>query len=291
MRKFKVGVAGVGQRADVFVAGKYPEFARSALARLFDDGLVLINSKPAKAGQNLRLRAQISVDDKLLKTQPEPIDLPVLYEDEDVVVINKPAGVLSHSKGALNTEPTVASFLIGKITDKNLTGNRAGIVHRLDRRTSGVIIGAKSEKALKHLQKQFSTRKTTKIYQAIVEGHPEPPAAIIDAPIERDPKRPQSFRVGAGGKPAQTQYNTLKTFKKGDKYHSLLSLTPVTGRTHQLRIHLAYIGHPIVGDGVYGHDGPVMLLHALSLGVNLPNGQKGDFSAPLPKYFEDFMQS
>ena len=288
MRKFKVSVAGVGQRVDVFVASKFPEFARSALSHLFDEQLVLINKHPVKPGQKLHLKDELQIDDTLLKTQPAAIEIPVIYEDDEVVVMDKPAGVLTHSKGALNTESTVASFLKDKITDENLAGNRAGIVHRLDRATSGVIIGAKTEKAMEHLQKQFSNRKTKKTYLAVVEGWPEPTEAIIDAPIERNPKRPQTFKVSPTGKPAQTAYRTLKQFDKDGNRFTLLELKPVTGRTHQLRVHLKYIGHPVVGDSLYGHAGNNLLLHARELEITLPGSQRRIFQAEPPVYFTDF---
>jgi len=265
------------------VAGKYPEFSRSALEQLFDRNLVVLDGRPIKASQKTKAGDQIKVDEKLLRTEPVPIELPIIYEDNEVVVINKPGGILTHSKGALNTEGTVASFIKGKITDKNLTGNRAGIVHRLDRATTGVIIGAKSESSLKFLQKQFSTRKTKKTYIAIVGGTPKPLEAIIDAPILRNPKKPQTFKVDPSGKPAQTHYKVIKELVG----KSLVELKPVTGRTHQLRVHLAYIGHPIIGDRIYGKEAEHMLLHAQSLELTLPNGQRRVFEAPLPGYFKD----
>jgi 23S rRNA pseudouridine1911/1915/1917 synthase len=289
MRRFKVNKTGVGQRTDVFVASKYPQFSRSALVQLFDADLIKANGKPAKPSQKLKAGDNLQIDDTILKAEPTAIEIPIIYEDGNVVVMNKPAGVLSHSKGALNTEGTVASFLSDKITDKNLTGNRAGIVHRLDRPTSGIIIGAKNEATQKHLQKQFSNRKTKKTYIAVVEGTPDPAEAIIDAPIERNPKRPQTFRVGAGGKAAQTHYQTLRPFKNKTKNYSLVGLKPVTGRTHQLRVHLGYIGHPIVGDFVYGKEGPNLMLHALSLELTLPGGERRIFTTEPPKHFKDFV--
>jgi 23S rRNA pseudouridine1911/1915/1917 synthase len=289
MKKFKVGVAGVGQRADVFVSDKFAEFARSALSGLFDEGLVLVNSQPAKSGQKLHLDDQIQVDDSLLKAKPAVIEIPVIYEDENVVVMDKPAGILTHNKGALNTESTVASFLKSKITDEKLIGNRAGIVHRLDRATSGVIIGAKNDESLKYLQKQFSNHKTKKTYLAVVEGLVELPEAVIDAPIERNPKRPQTFRVNSTGKAAQTAYRTLKQFGAAGKRYTFLELKPVTGRTHQLRVHLKYIGHPIVGDKLYGHEGFELLLHAQQLELTLPGNQRRTFQSQAPNYFNDFI--
>lgn len=288
MKKFRAGPDDVGSRLDVFLARKYPQFSRASLDPLFDSGLVFRNKKPAKQGDRLRASDAIGLDEKLLFKKPDVIKLPVLYEDDDVVVVDKPAGVLTHSKGALNLEATVASFVKDKIVDKNLSGNRAGIVHRLDRATSGLIIAAKTEAAQKYLQRQFSNRKVTKVYQAIVIGWPKPTEALIDAPIERDPKRPQTFRVGQGGKSAQTRYRSLEHFEKDDKKYALLELSPITGRTHQLRVHLAYIGSPVLGDNLYGKGGGELYLHAHSLKLHLPSGQQKKFTSALPDKFKRF---
>lgn len=288
MQEFKVSRAAAGTRADVFITAKYPEFARSALKGLFELQNVQINSKIAKPGYRLKPGDKVSVDAQTLSTQPEPIDLPVLYDDKDVVVIDKPPGVLTHSKGVLNLESTVASFLTGKLNDKNLKGNRAGIVHRLDRGTSGVIITARNQESLNWLQKQFSTRKVKKTYLAVVEGRLHPSTAIIDIPIGRNPKKPQSFKTMASGKPAKTQYKVLKNLSKAGKDYSLVELEPLTGRTHQIRVHLAYIGHPVVGDRIYGHNGQGLLLHAQKLELILPNGHEMKFSSPMPDRFKGF---
>jgi 23S rRNA pseudouridine1911/1915/1917 synthase len=205
MQEFKVGQADAGKRTDVFVAENFPDFSRSSLKSLFGQKLVKVNSKTEEPGDKLKKGDLVSVDVSTLNHNPQELDLPVIYEDNDVIVVDKPSGVLTHSKGALNTEATFASFLKPRITDNSLTGNRAGVAHRLDRLTSGVIIGARTLGALKHLQKQFSTRKAAKTYLAVVESVAEPPMAIIDAAIGRNPARPQTFKVIAGGKPAQTE--------------------------------------------------------------------------------------
>lgn len=277
-----------GLRIDIFVARQYSQFARSSLEVLFDNKLVLLNSKVAKAGDKVREGDVVQVNETELFREPERIELPILYEDQNVIVINKPAGVLTHSKGSLNLEATVASFINPKITDEQLAGNRAGVVHRLDRATSGVIIAAKNSETLHFLQKQFSTRKTKKTYFAVVEGWPEPEQAIIDAPIARNPKKPQTFIVASGGKPAQTEYKVLQKFEKNGLKYSFLELIPTTGRTHQLRVHLKYIGHPIVGDKFYGHEAAHMYLHAQALEITLPGGERKLFKAPLPKIFKEF---
>jgi 23S rRNA pseudouridine1911/1915/1917 synthase len=288
MRKFSASEADAGARLDVFVAAKYPEFSRSSLEALFEKNLVLVNDSPAKPSYKIRGEEVVKVDETPLKVVPPAIDLPIIYEDDEVIVINKPDGVLTHSKGALNQEATVASFIKTKLKEKKLAGNRAGIVHRLDRHTSGVIITAKTEAAQKWLQKQFSTRRVKKTYLAIVEGRLDPGKALIDAPISRNPNKPQTFGVQAGGKSAQTEYETLECFEKNGRIYSLLKLLPRTGRTHQLRVHLAYLGHPIVGDSVYGKAGTELLLHAEALELTLPNKSRQTFRAPVPEKIKSF---
>ena len=288
MLKLKAKDSDKAKRVDVFMAENLPDFSRSALKGLFTKNFVTVDNKAVKASHKLSSGDTIEVDTSLLSVVPEVIDIPIIYEDEDVAVMNKPAGVLTHSKGVLNNEATVASFIKDKLNDQNLIGNRAGIVNRLDRGTSGVIISAKNEKVLKWLQKQFSTRKTNKTYLAVVEGIPTPEQAIIDAPIERNPKKPQTFRVGGAGRPSQTRYKVLKKVNRSSNLYSVLELNPQTGRTHQLRVHLKYIGHPIVGDHIYGHGGENMYLHAKSLEVTLPGGRRVKFEAAEPKIFKDF---
>jgi len=288
MKKFTVSEAAAGSRLDVFVAEQYPQFTRSSLEALFDQGSVQLNGRASKASAKIRTNDSVSLDDELLIAEPPEVQLPIIYEDDSVIVIDKPDGLLTHSKGALNLEPSVASFIKAKLNDENLIGNRAGIVHRLDRRTSGVIITAKNEASQKWLQKQFSTRKVKKQYLAIVEGTLEPQKALIDAPIARNPNRPQSFMVSSSGKPAQTEYEALEHIEKKGEHYTLVNLRPRTGRTHQLRVHLAYINHPIVGDNIYGHDGPKLLLHAASLELTLPDKSRRTFSSPTPDKIEDF---
>lgn len=283
-RRYEIDKVSAGGRADIYITAKLPEFTRSSLKNLFNADHVMINGQSIRASHILHQGDILTLNTDLLFAEPEAIEIPIIYEDDDVIVMNKPAGLLTHSKGALNTEATVASFIKPKLTDKSLTGNRAGIAHRLDRVTSGVIIAAKNEKTLKWLQKQFSTRKVKKTYIAMAEGTPKPEEAIIDAPIERNPKKPQTFRVGSNGRPAITNYKVLKILKP----YSLLELRPLTGRTHQLRVHLKYIGHSIVGDNVYGHGGENMYLHARSLEITLPGGRRHKFEVPEPKIFTDF---
>lgn len=274
------------QRLDLHVVDMIPTLTRSYAAKLIEDGKVTVNGEVVtKAGYKMRRGDKVVVDhdEELFKHIPT-IDLPVLYEDDDCAVIIKPVGLLSHSKGAFNPEPTVASWLRGRI--QSMEGERAGIVHRLDRATSGVMICAKTPEAHSWLQKQFAQRRVKKTYSAIVMGHLKEPEAVIDMPIERNPKRPQTFRVGANGKSAITQYQVMESTEK----HSLVELKPETGRTHQLRVHLSHIGHPIVGDELYGGEQAERLyLHAHRLELTLLNRERKVFTAPIPDSFKEFL--
>lgn len=271
-----------GVRLDVHIHSRLPELSRASIQKLIEQGAVKVNGTiQTKTGYRLRPADKLEVAYDATTQIPPSIQLPVIYEDEDCVVINKPAGVLTHSKGSFNVEATVATWLSGRLKP-GLTGNRAGIVHRLDRATSGLMICAKTPAAQQWLQKQFSQRKVKKTYLALVKGRLEPEQAIIDMPIERNPRHPQTFRVGHRGKPATTAYKILRA--NGEI--SLVELQPTTGRTHQLRVHLAQLGHPILGDRLYG--GPPadrLALHAQALELTLPNKQRRLFQVSLPPDF------
>jgi len=275
----------IALRVDVFTAKFYPELSRSSIQRLLSEDKVLVNDKPIKNNYRLKVGDRVDVDyDSIADNLVPEINIPVIYEDKDCVVINKPAGLLSHSKGVFNPEATVATWLSTRLSGMN--GERAGIVHRLDRATSGVMICAKTEEASAWLQKQFSTRKVDKHYVAIVDGVIEPREAIIDIPIGRNPKEPSTFRADVNGKASITRYKVLKSNEK----YSMVDLKPETGRTHQLRVHLNYLGYPIVGDTLYGGSkANRMYLHALSLDITLPSKERQHFEAPLPKIFNDKM--
>jgi 23S rRNA pseudouridine1911/1915/1917 synthase len=278
----------IPERLDRYVVRQYPEISRSFAVRLVEDGKVLVNGEPAaKAGYKLRPTDTVEITyDPVLATELPSIQLPVIYEDDDCVVINKPVGVLAHSKGVFNPEASVSSWLSSRV--KNMSGNRAGIVHRLDRATSGVMIVAKSSEALSWLQKQFSQRKVKKTYLAVVKGQLDQGEALIDLPVERNPRKPQTFRVGANGKSAQTVYKVLQS----NNEMSLVELKPTTGRTHQLRVHLAHLNHPILGDTLYaGPKADRLYLHAQSLELTLPNKQRKVFTVPEPQEFHDILAS
>lgn len=280
MYRLKITDELAGKRSDKLLAEQLPQFPRTALTRLFDKNLVWLNGKPTKPGHKLRTGDSLSADLSPLDIKIEDIELPILYEDDDVLVINKPSGVISHARGKYFDEPSVASFIRQKTGQK---GERSGIVHRLDRATSGVMICAKNQETLVFLQKQFSLRKVNKTYIAIIEGSPPTDKGTIDMPIGRSLKTPAMFRVTEDGKQALTHYRTIA--KQLDS--TTLELSPETGRTHQLRVHLKHLGHPIVGDILYGgRTASRLMLHAARLEITLPGGRRTTFRAPIPNDFQ-----
>lgn len=276
-------------RLDTYVAKYWPEQSRSLWHKLIIQGYVKVNevtqtSPKLKVGED-----DVVTVATLPVVELEENTLPVVYEDEHVVVINKPSGVLTHAKGALTEEFSVAEFVRPLQTETD-NSNRPGIVHRLDRATSGVIICSKDNATKRQLQKQFQDRKAHKTYLAVVDGQLKLDQAKIDLPIERNPKKPSSFRVNAKGKSAVTNYRVLA---KNDRY-SVVELSPVTGRTHQLRVHLAHLGCPIVGDTLYGGSRSptsTMCLHAIQLEITIPPSQRRTFQAPLPTNLQQFMSN
>ena len=271
-------------RLDAYLAQYFPEHSRSAWQKYIAAGYVKVNGEVVTSNKLTLGEDDEVTADTNAKLYDLSIDLPVIYEDENVVVINKPVGVLSHAKGGIVEEATVADFFKSK-TSYGSDTNRPGIIHRLDRATSGVMLGAKNHETASQLQKQFSKRKVKKTYIAIVKGVPKDTEAHIELPIERNPSHPSQFRVGANGKYAATTYEVLES-KNGK---SMVKLMPETGRTHQLRVHMAHIGNPIIGDIVYGKSADRMYLHALSLEITLPGGERKVFEAPLPDEFQKEM--
>jgi 23S rRNA pseudouridine1911/1915/1917 synthase len=267
-------------RLDAYLAQYWPEYSRSTWTKYIKEGYVSVNGDVETSNKRV-----LGEDDEVNVNVPAAPDhdeqtLPVIYQDDNVIVINKPIGVLSHSKGALNDEFTVASFF-KRFSSYNADTNRPGIVHRLDRDTSGVMIGALNDKTAKLLQKQFADRKTKKTYIAVVDGALKQPEAMIDLPIGRNPKAPSKFRVDPNGKSAQTLYRVMAN---GSNY-SLVELRPLTGRTHQLRVHMAHLGTPIHGDKVYGKAADRLYLHAATLEITIPEGQRRIFGAEVPPEF------
>lgn len=275
-------------RLDQYVAQFWPEYSRSVWQKYILAGYVKVNGEVVTVskvtlGEDDEVTVEIAADPDFSKHT-----LPVVYEDEHVVVINKPHGVLTHAKGEIVDEFSVADFMRPKMTEPDET-NRPGIVHRLDRDTSGIIICAKDKETKTLLQKQFQDRKAHKTYLAIVRGVPKELSATLDLPIERNPKKPSTHRVGVNGKQASTHYEVIGS----NKTHSVIRLTPRTGRTHQLRVHMAYIGVPIVGDRLYGSPkSPIdrLCLHAESLEITIPTSHRETFTAKPPEDFKNFME-
>lgn len=274
-------------RLDQYVAQFWPEYSRSVWQKYIAAGYVSVNGIV-----ETKVKRTLDEDDEVTVEIPSDPDfsaqeLPVVYEDNHVLVINKPFGVLTHAKGEIVDEFTVADFVKSKMLVPE-DSNRPGIVHRLDRDTSGIMIAAKDTETKGLLQKQFQDRKAHKTYLAVVQGTPKELNATLDLPIERNPKAPSTHRVGVNGKHAITRYEVLGSNHK----FSVVRLRPETGRTHQLRVHMAYIGTPIVGDRLYGSaKSPIdrLCLHAESLEITIPTSQRKTFSAQPPEDFQELM--
>ena len=257
-------------RLDVLMAGIFKSYNRSMIQKFIEYGFVTVDGVLVKK-PNTRFEEGVKIDLKIPKVMKNADLVPeVIYEDKNVVVLNKPAGLLSMGRGQYCPENTLEKY--------------GFLVHRLDRDTSGVVILAKNEEVQSFLKKQFQDRTTKKTYYAVISGRLKLDEARIDLPLARDLKRPTTFRVDPNGKEAETFYKVVKT---NDKY-SLVELRPTTGRTHQLRVHLQYLGHPILGDVVYGGEKAERLfLHAKKLEITLPDGRREVFEAALPAEFSN----
>ena len=271
-------------RLDIYLSTKFDTtISRSLWQKYIKAGYVSVNNKVATTP-----KFEVDETDEIALNLPEKeqtdVDLPILYEDDDVIVVNKPSGLLTHAKGGLSDEPTVAEIIRPKTSFATDT-DRPGIVHRLDRDTSGLLIIAKNPESAAHLQRQFAERTAKKTYIAITDGKPKLNAAKIDLPIGRNPSAPSTFRIDPNGKPAQTTYHVLAE----NDAQSLVELKPTTGRTHQLRVHLAHLNTPILGDRVYGKSSDCrMMLHAQKLEITLPSGERKVFEATIPDEFKRF---
>ena len=279
---FKISPTKV--RLDIYLSTKFDTtISRSLWQKYIKAGYVSVNNKAVTTP-----KFEVDETDEIALNLPEKeqtdVDLPILYEDDDVIVVNKPSGLLTHAKGGLSDEPTVAEIIRPKTSFATDT-DRPGIVHRLDRDTSGLLIIAKNPESAAHLQRQFAERTAKKTYIAITDGKPKLNAAKIDLPIGRNPSAPSTFRIDPNGKPAQTTYHVLAE----NDAQSLIELKPTTGRTHQLRVHLAHLNAPILGDRVYGKSSDCrMMLHAQKLEITLPSGDRKVFEAAIPDEFKRF---
>jgi 23S rRNA pseudouridine1911/1915/1917 synthase len=293
--QWQVEPSGTGERLDRAVAARLPELSRSYAANLIERGHISVNGVPAtKAGHKLKPGDLISVDVPAPEPsglQAENIPLSVVYEDADLLVIDKPAGMVVHPAPG-HAGGTLVNALLAHVPELELDMGdeaRPGIVHRLDKDTSGLMVVAKRRPAHEALSRQMAARTMRKEYLALVRGKPNPPAAVIEAPIARDARDRQRMAVVQGGRPARTRYSLEQVYGS----YTLVRCVLETGRTHQIRVHMSSTGHPILGDPIYGK--PTLkdanrlgltrqFLHATKLGFTIPStGEWREFDSPLPE--------
>ncbi len=293
---YEIDQAKAGMRLDVFLARENPEFSRSYLQRLIGEGLVKVNNDPAKAGYRLKPGDEVLLCvpyPEELKVEAQPIPLDIYYEDGDVIVINKPRGMVVHPAEG-NYSGTLVNALLYHCRDLSGIGGvlRPGVVHRLDKDTSGLLMVAKNDAAHLELARQLKDRRVVRRYLALAHGCFQEDTGTIAAPIGRHPRDRQRMAVVAGGKPAVTHYQVVQRFPE----FTLLNVRLETGRTHQIRVHMAYLGHPLVGDNKYApkrnHYGlQGQFLHAAVLGFTHPRTKEYlEFSAPLPTELAEFLR-
>ncbi|SFA88149.1 RluA family pseudouridine synthase [Clostridium frigidicarnis] len=289
---FLIEQNNVGIRIDKFLNEKIEDKSRSFIQGLIDDNQVLVNEKNVKSNYKLRLEDKVVVnipEPKELWVEPEDIPLDILYEDSDVIVVNKPQGMVVHpAAGVYNG--TLVNALLNHCKDlSGINGViRPGIVHRIDKDTSGVLVIAKNDYAHNKLSEQFKAHSMKREYYALVEGIIKDEEGIIETNLGRHPTDRIKFAVVSNGKHAITHYKVIERFKTA----TLVKCNLETGRTHQIRIHMAYIGHPLIGDSVYGYKkqrfkATGQLLHAKVLGFIHPTKNEFiEFESPLPEYFQ-----
>ncbi|MGN1259189.1 MAG: RluA family pseudouridine synthase [Christensenellales bacterium] len=292
---FIVDKNGEGKRLDVYLSEIMPDTTRSAIKKSIEEGLTTVDGKVVKAGKILKLNETIQFEEHeiLLNVEPECISLNIIYEDDDIAVINKPQGLTVHPAPGNYTGTLVNGLLFhfGKMSD--IGGNiRPGIVHRIDKDTSGLLVVAKTNVAHLSLAKQISTKECKRRYIALVEGVVKQDSGIIDEPIGRSPSDRKKMAVVLNGRPAVTHYKVIERFNK----YTLMQFDLETGRTHQIRVHSKFIGHPIVGDKTYGYknqkfDLNGQLLHAKRLEFTHPTTKKHMvFEVDLPDYFQKILK-
>ncbi len=292
---FIVDKNGEGKRLDVYLSEIMPDTTRSAIKKSIEEGLTTVDGKVVKAGKILKLNETIQFEEHeiLLNVEPECISLNIIYEDDDIAVINKPQGLTVHPAPGNYTGTLVNGLLFhfGKMSD--IGGNiRPGIVHRIDKDTSGLLVVAKTNVAHLSLAKQISTKECKRRYIALVEGVVKQDSGTIDEPIGRSPSDRKKMAVVLNGRPAVTHYKVIERFNN----YTLMQFDLETGRTHQIRVHSKFIGHPIVGDKTYGYknqkfDLNGQLLHAKRLEFTHPTTKKHMvFEVDLPDYFQKILK-
>lgn len=285
-------------RLDKYLAEQFPEQTRSYLQRLIKEGEVLVNGKAVKTGYQLSCGDEVSVnipEPKELDVEPQKMDLDIVYEDEDVILINKPKGMVVHPAPGHTTD-TLVNGLLYHCKD-NLSGingvARPGIVHRIDRDTTGILIVCKNDMAHNSIAAQLKEHSINRRYRALVHGNIKEDKGTVEGPIGRHPVDRKKMAINErNGKPAVTHYTVLERFGN----YTLIECVLETGRTHQIRVHMTSIGHPLVGDEVYGPAKcPFKLqgqcLHAMVLGFVHPRTREYmEFSADIPEYFEELLR-
>ena len=295
MISLTVARENAGSRLDRFLAEALVDFSRARLQTLIRDGFVTLNGHPPRPRDLVRTGDVVELEEpeiKKIEAQPEAMALDIIFEDDDLLVLNKPPGLVVHP-GAGHRQHTLVNALLAHCP--NLSGiggrERPGIVHRLDKDTSGCLVVAKNDVTHRDLSKQFAARTLEKIYLALVAGVPRKLTGIIDAAITRHPVHRQKMSIGrTRGRSAKTEYRVLRS---GEGI-SLIECTLHSGRTHQIRVHLHHLGHPVLGDKLYGakHAGdfPRQMLHAWKLGFDHPRtGERLRFDAPVPRDFAQAM--
>jgi len=287
------------ERLDKFLVSKLTDYSRARIQSLITSSCVLVNGlEPKKTGIALERgdRIDISIPEVTQSDLiPEAIPLDIVYEDQNVLVINKPANMVVHPSAGHNSGTLTHAVLAHTPELAGIGGvARPGVVHRLDKDTSGIIIIAKDDKSHRWLQDQFRLRNTIKIYTALVDGHPPTPKGRIEAAIGRDTQNRKKMSVYPQGisRDSVTEYTVIRQFKN----HSLLDVHPLTGRTHQIRVHMAFLGCPIAGDCIYGYKKSTIpvkrhFLHASKLSIILPGDNAAtNFEVPLPGELEDILR-
>jgi 23S rRNA pseudouridine1911/1915/1917 synthase len=275
-----------GERLDVFLARSVEGLSRGRARRLVEDRFVTVDGRPERPSHQLAAGARVAATlppSEAIALVAEAIPVTVVYEDRDLLVVDKPAGLTVHPAPG-HPRGTLVNALLKMEPGLAALGDavRPGIVHRLDKDTSGLLVVAKTEAARAEIARQLKAHEVRKTYLALVEGVPEPSEGVIEAPVGRHPKNRKKMAVVAGGREAETKYR----LREAIGLVALLEVEPVTGRTHQIRVHLAAIGHPVVGDAVYGKRSPLVgrqFLHAWRLAFTLPSsGRLAEFESPLP---------
>lgn len=287
-----------GVRLDKLLSDLDPDLTRSHAEQLIEAGKVSVNNKECRKGSYKGKEGDLILvlipEPEETEILPEKMDVPILYEDDDIIIVNKPKGMVVHPAPGHNTGTLVNGLLYHcKDSLSGINGNlRPGIVHRIDRDTTGVLVVCKNDKAHLSLSKQLSEHSITRIYYCIVQGNVTEDGTV-DAPIGRSPKDRKKMAIVQGGRRAVTHYHVIEHLKGG---YTFLSCQLETGRTHQIRVHMASLGHPLVGDTVYGSSkqpltGEGQVLHAGVLGFIHPGtGEYVEFSAELPEYFRDLLE-